>query len=230
MQNLIDNLQIRVNEKLYLKDPKSSDVGKNILSKGVILIDKLGFEQFTFRKLATELKTSESTVYRYFESKQKLLLYITSWYWSWLEYQLVFATSNMPSASERLRVAIEVLSRDNSTIEQFDQIDLKTIHRIVILESSKAYLTKEVDEANKEGSYASYKRVVGRLAQNVLEINPKFAQPHSLMSTVVEGIHHQKFFADHLPSLTDIRNDWKDLADFFYQMALTTIKHSKISK
>ena len=56
MQNLIEQMQIKVNEKTYLKDPTSSDLGKNILSKSVLLIDEIGLEAFTFRKLAKEME------------------------------------------------------------------------------------------------------------------------------------------------------------------------------
>lgn len=226
MKDLIGNLQIRVNDKVYLKDPNSSEVGRRIVGEGILMIDEMGQESFTFRKLAQRLQTSESTIYRYFESKHKLLIYITSWYWGWLEYQLVFGTSNVQSPEERFRMAINIVARDTSGIENVDHIDLEVLNQIVISESSKAYLTKEVDEANKVGFYAGYKRLVGRIADMLSEINPKFKYPHSLVSTIVEGIHHQKYFAEHLPSLTDISESWEELATFYSDMALATIKKS----
>lgn len=223
MENLIGQMQIQVNEKIYLKDPNSSDLGKRILSHGIELIDEIGLESFTFRKLAKILETTESSIYRYFENKHKLLFYVTSWYWGWLEYQLVFSTNNIPSPQERLCIAIKVIARDVAHTETFGLINLEVLNRIVISESSKAYLTKEVDDANKEGFYAGYKRLVRRISQIVLEINPDFKNPHTLISTIAEGIHHQKYFADHLPSLTDVKNDWKEIAEFYTEMALATV-------
>ena len=103
-------------------------------------------------------------------------------------------------------------------------VDLKALHRIVVSESSKAYLNRAVDEANKAGLYAGYKQVVAPLSEMVLEINPKFAYPHSLVSTVLEGIHHQQYFADHLPSLTDIRDNPEQLAGFFFHLITAVIQ------
>jgi len=226
MQNLIGQIQIKVNDKIYLKDPNSSDLGKKIINYGIEMIDDIGLEKFTFGKLAKELKTTESSIYRYFESKQKLLIYLTSWYWAWMEYQLVFSITNIECPKERLRISIDVLTKEIPENEKFDHINLEVLNRILIAESSKAYLTKEVDQINKEGAYLSYKRLVGRISDITLEINSSFKHSHTLISTIVEGIHHQKYFADHLPSLTDIKNNTQKLSDFYTQMALSTIQTS----
>lgn len=217
-------MQIKVNEKTYLKDPSSSDLGKNILSKSVLLIDEIGLEAFTFRKLAKEMETTESSIYRYFESKHKLLIYLTSWYWCWIEYQFLFATTNIASPVDRLNQAIGVIAKDIYGKEANTNIDLEVLNRIVISESSKTIFIKDVDEANKIGFYSGYKRLMKRIAEIVLEINPDFNYAHTLISTIVEGIHHQKYFAEHLPSLTDIKSDSKELALFYTEMALATIQ------
>ena len=78
-------LSIRVSDRLFLKDPESSPLGRNILTTSVQIIDEIGMERFTFKKLANTLQTTESSVYRYFENKHMLLLYMSTWYWSWLE-------------------------------------------------------------------------------------------------------------------------------------------------
>jgi len=223
MERLIGQIQIQVNENIFIKDPNSSELGKRIIKEAIQLIDKIGLESFTFRKLAKELSTTESSVYRYFESKHKLLIYLTSWYWGWLEYKLVFSTVNMASPEEQLRTSIQLMTADISNKENLGHIDLEILNRIVISESSKAYLTKEVDDANKEGSYAGYKRLVGRISDMMLEINPQFRNAHTLTSTIVEGILHQKYFADHLPSLTDIQHDPDQLAAFYTDMSMAII-------
>ena len=56
---------------------------------------EIGFENFTFKKLGEQIGSNESSIYRYFESKHKLMLYLSSWYWAWIEYRLVFATNNI---------------------------------------------------------------------------------------------------------------------------------------
>jgi len=91
MINLLSNLKISVPDKIFIKDPESSDLGKRIIEHSILLIDEIGFDSFTFKKLGVKIGSNESSIYRYFESKHKLLLYLTSWYWAWIEYQLVFA-------------------------------------------------------------------------------------------------------------------------------------------
>ena len=100
MKTLLSNLKIDINDKIYLKDPESSDLGKRIIEHSINLIDDIGFDSFTFKKLGAIIGSNESSIYRYFESKHKLLLYLTSWYWGWLEYQLVFSTTNMSNPNE----------------------------------------------------------------------------------------------------------------------------------
>lgn len=217
-------LQIKVNEKVYLKDPNSSDLGKRILEQAMIQIDQSGFEQFTFGKLAKALNTVESSVYRYFENKHKLLIYLISWYWSWLEYQFVFSTANLTNPEAKLKAGIRLVSTDFTEKGPFGHIHLDVMSRIVVSESSKAYLTKEVDNANKVGLYADYKRYVARLSDVVLELNPNFPYSRTLVSTIIEGAHHQKYFAAHLPSLTDSSSQADELTTFYTKLALATIK------
>ncbi len=224
IDNLIGQMQIQVNDKIFLKDPNSSDLGKKIIINSLHLIDEIGFEAFTFRKLAQKLETTESSVYRYFENKHKLLIYLSSWYWGWLEYQLVFSTANISSANKRLTAAIEVVAKSPAKNTSFGFFDLDILYRIVISESPKVYLTKEVDDANKAGSYAGYKRLVGQISNIVLEINPSYKYPHMLISTIIEGAHFQHHFADHLPLLTDKIEGEDSISEFYIQLAQKALK------
>lgn len=225
MKRLLTNIRISVDETLYLKDPESSAKGQEIVRHGIALIDALGLEAFTFRKLAERIGTTEATIYRYFESKHMLLSYLISWYWSWLEYRLVFATTNIASPQERLRIAIRILSGKVERDMDFAHIDEVTLQRIVVAESAKAYLTKEVDANNKEGFFLSYKRLCKRVADMVQEINPAYAYPASLVSTLAETAHYQVFFSQHLPSLTNIReNNEGQLEDFLTHLAFSALR------
>ena len=105
-----------------------------------------------------KIGSNESSVYRYFENKHKLLLYLTSWYWGWLEYQLVFTTNSISDPKEKLKSAIQVLTQTVSIDTSFSHINEVMLNEIVINEYSKSYLTKEVDEENKEGYFEIYKR------------------------------------------------------------------------
>ena len=112
MQNLLSNLKITINDKLYVKDPETSELGRNILKNSIILIDEIGFEAFTFKKLGEKIQSNESSIYRYFENKHKLLVYLTSWYWSWIEYRLAFATTNVSNPIEKLEKASKLVTEN----------------------------------------------------------------------------------------------------------------------
>ncbi|MDO9161670.1 MAG: TetR/AcrR family transcriptional regulator, partial [Methylococcaceae bacterium] len=58
-------LQIKMNEKLFLRDPEQSELGKKIIQESIQLIYKNGFEAFTFKKLAIDIGSTEAGIYRY---------------------------------------------------------------------------------------------------------------------------------------------------------------------
>lgn len=214
-----------ISSGIYLKDPMSSELGRNIVSQSIELIDELGFEEFTFRKLAQCIGTTEASIYRYFENKHMLLMYLSAWYWGWIEYRLVLKNANIPNAHTRFRNAISLLAA--SDYEPMQDIDMKKLFSIICCESSKAYLVKHVDLLNKHGFYFNYKKIVAIISNMILEINPEYCYPHMLVSTIIEGIHHQRFFARHLPSLTDKMPESDYLATFYTELALTSIQQSR---
>ena len=56
------NLQIKIRSSLFSKDPESSDLGRDIISKSIEMINLLGFESFTFKKLGAAIGSNESSV------------------------------------------------------------------------------------------------------------------------------------------------------------------------
>ncbi|WP_242094619.1 TetR/AcrR family transcriptional regulator [Aestuariivivens sediminicola] len=221
MERLLSNIKISVPEKIYVKDPESSELGKRMVKHSIILIDEIGFEGFTFKKLGDRIDSNESSIYRYFESKHMLLLYITSWYWSWIEYQLVIETHNLTSA-EKLRNAIRIVTRSVKEDTSFSHIDEVILHRIIVNENSKSFLTKEVDNENQEGYFVVYKRIIHRLRDMILEVNPEYPYPSSLASTIIEASLHQHFLKDHFVSITDCGNTVTP-TDFLMNLVLNTI-------
>jgi len=227
MQTLPLQVSISINEKIFLKDPESSDLGKKIIAYSIDMIHELGFENFTLRKLGKEISSTEASIYRYFESKHKLLLYLTSWYWSWMEYRLIFNLANILSPYERLERALNLLTEQVKEDGNFKHINEVKLHHIVISESSKAYLTKDVDKENKDGVFAGYKQLVARMSSIIREINPNFNYPNMLVSTVIEGIHHQRYFAEHLPRLTDKVKGEDSIIKFYKEMVFKVLKEEK---
>lgn len=224
MKNLLNNITIRVNENIYVKDPETSVLGKKIIQESILLIDEIGFENFTFKKLGERIGSNESSIYRYFDSKHKLLVYLSSWYWSWMEYKLVFATTNIPNAKEKLSKAIAIVSEKIEDDETTLHINESILNRIIIAEFTKTLHTKEVDEENKSGFFAIYKSVITRIVAIVQEVNPEYPFAKSLISTVVEGALHQHFIKNHLKSITDC-NDTVTPTDFYIDMVMRTISN-----
>lgn len=215
MKNLLSVLKITVPDKIFIKDPETSDLGKRIIQHSILLIQEIGFENFTFKKLGLRIGSNESSIYRYFESKYKLLLYLSSWYWGWLEYQLVLETYSISDAHKKLITAINVATRAVEEDSNFSHINENILYKIIVNESSKTFLTKEVDDDNKEGHFEIYKRLITRLEEMILAVNPSYKYALSLASTILEGGLHQQFLNNHFPSITNCKDG--DTPTDFYQ-------------
>ncbi len=222
MKNL--HIQIEVNPELYSKNPDSSELGRKIITNSIELMNEIGFESFTFKKLGLRIKSPESSIYRYFDNKHTLLLYLTSWYWAWTEYQLVFATSNISSSQEKLIRSIEILTKPVLVDNSISYVNEVLLCQIIFSESLKAYYTKNVDEENKKGCFKAYKSVVQRVSDMILEIKADFKYPHMLISTVIEGAHQQKYFAEHLPALTDLSKTKDSITKFYTELVFSLLK------
>lgn len=221
------SLQLKLNQNLYIKDPQESELGRKIVQNAIEMIDEMGFEQFTIKKLSLQIGSTEATIYRYFENKHRLLIYLIAWYWNWIEYRISYETHNISLPEDRLSISLKILTQKKENDETFPDIDESALHRIVISESDKTYLTKQVDEDNKVGLFRGYKSLCRKIADMIKEINPDFRYAHALVSTVLEAAHQQIFFAKHLPSLTEIsgsKEKYRDNFDFLHQMILKTIQ------
>jgi AcrR family transcriptional regulator len=223
MNSLLSNLKIAVPEKIFLKDPESSELGKRIIEHSIILINDIGFDAFTFKKLGILIGSNESSIYRYFESKHKLLLYLTSWYWAWIEYQLVFETHNISNGKEKLIKAIDVICRTIQEDSNFLHINEVILNQIIINENSKSFLTKEVDQENKDGYFIVYKRIVKRLQDAILYVAPNYNYALSLASTIIDGSLHQHFLKDHFSTITNCNLNTSP-SNFFTDLTLNTLK------
>ena len=222
MDVLMQSLKIGVNEKLYIKDPESSTLGKNIIEHSILMIDELGFDSFTFKKLGVKINSNESSIYRYFENKHKLLLYLATWYWGWVEYRMVFATNGMDDPVKKLEKAVEVLTQnveEDSTISHVNEV---VLNRIIINEYSKSYLVKEVNQEDKDSFFIVCKRLVNRLSDMISAVDQKYPYPISLASNVMEGSLHQYFLKEHFPTLTNC-NSTISPTEFFTDLIFRTL-------
>jgi len=196
-------VQLKMNEKLFVRNPEQTMLGRKIIQYSIRLIQENGFESFTFKKLAEEIGSTEASIYRYFENKHRILIYLTAWYWSWLEFRVTFHLNNINDPTIKLKKLIQLLAAnvvdDDSTI----YVNESLLHQIIIAEGSKAYLTKHVSDDNKDRLFKPYKDLCSVIAKIILEYNSEYTHPRSLASTIIEMSHLQVFFMQHLPSLTD---------------------------
>lgn len=218
-------IRIKMNDRLYLRNPEDSVLGRKIVRQGIILINKIGFEEFTFKKLAILLQSTEASIYRYFENKHKFLIYLINWYWAYLEYKLLFHTNNISSPERKLKTIIRLLVDEptkNETEKEF--ISEKDAYLLVMWEGSKTYLTRNVTKDNKDRLFKPYKDLCARISNIIRDYNPKYKFPISLASSLLELSHSQKFFMQNLPSLTDSKqaND-KQLIAFLESFVFSAI-------
>lgn len=216
-------LNITVSDKLFQKNPEETDLGKRILSKSITLMEKHGYEQVTFKKIAKGIESTEASVYRYFQNKHQLLAYLINWYWGWLEVKMAqeFLVINSPDA--KICKAVELLVRPMDEDIRIPHINEKVLQRIVVSEYPKIYLTKEVEVENKDGYFTGYKRICDILSTIALQINPNYKYPHSLFSTIISAAQSQQFFVEHLPRLSDAKSGGIDIIEFLTELTLKTI-------
>jgi AcrR family transcriptional regulator len=221
-------IRIYLNEGLYLKDPQQSGLGRDLIRHSIILLDEIGFEAFNFKKLSKRMASTEASVYRYFENKHKLLLYLMAWYWEWVSYLIDISTKNIVDPKERLRIIIKTYvnaSRENPSIEY---VNASILYRVIIAEGAKSYHTRSVDEENKEGLFLNYKMLSEKVAAVIREINPDFPYPRALASNLFEMANNHIYFAQHLPRLTDVNvneDDFEEveqMLDYFSFRLLTS--------
>lgn len=198
---------------LSLRDPLQSQLGKSILTHSVILMDEIGFESFTFKKLAEKMESNETSIYRYFENKHYLLLYLVVWYWNWVSFLIEYNTKNIEDPNLKLDLIIDNFvdaTKENPSVEFINE---KILHRVMISEASKSYHTKNIDIDNKHGFYNSYKLLIQKVADVILEINPSFPYPHSFANNLFEMANNEIYFAEHLPRLTDVHVNQEDYSE-----------------
>lgn len=197
------DFKVKMNPNLYLRDPEGTDIGKQMIKYSVKMISEMGYEQFTFKKLSIEINSTEATVYRYFENKHKLLIYLVDWYWAFIEFQVIFQLNNIVKPIDRIKKLIDILVWEDNAETVFSELDQKALFYIAMAEGSKTYLSKDVDENNKVMLFKPYKDLCGRIALIFKEYNPKYKYPASLASTLVKAAHMQFYFMHHLPRLCD---------------------------
>lgn len=196
-------IKISLNEGLYIKEPQDSKLGRKIIEHSIILIDEFGFEAFTFKKLANKIDSTEASIYRYFENKHLLLIFLVNWYWEWVSYLISINTLNIKDPKRKLEIIIHSFVSATNYNPGVAYVDESKLHNIVISDGMKAYHTKGVDDENSKGFFMCYKNLANTVSEVILEINPKFKYPFALATNLFEMSNNHIYFANHLPRLTD---------------------------
>ena len=124
-------IKITLNERLYLRDPQETTLGKKIIKHSILLIDDIGFEALNFKRLAAHMASTEASVYRYFENKHMLLLYLVSWYWECVSFLIDMNTMNVDDPRRRMKIVIHTLVAASKENPSIDYVNESVLHRII---------------------------------------------------------------------------------------------------
>lgn len=185
------------------------------------MMNGIGLEAFTFKKLAERMGSTEMTVYHYFANKQRLLQYYYQVYWLWLATYCQQEGRALKDPMERLRGDIRAICGlwpEDARAAQFDPRELR---ELVINEGSKSFLHKNVDSDNRLNLFKPYKDLCGHLASELKACSPRMRNARSFATTLVEMAHSLEFAMHHLPALTELseKRDRKQLAAFLVDLA-----------
>jgi AcrR family transcriptional regulator len=217
---------VSVIEQCYLKNPAETKLGERIIGASVQLIAELGFEKFTFKRLANHIGSAEASVYRYFENKHKLLLYLIAWYWAWRFQQLEKLTAHITNPNLKLESIINFLCKPVEVDSDIAYINEVELQEIIVAESIKTIHTKEVDDDRKHGYFASFKKFIHFISDCMLTINPEYPYCHNLATMLIDNVQEQQFNFLHFTTLSDlsVKKTEKDLQNFFSHLIFATLK------
>lgn len=215
METLLHYINLDIPHTLFNKNPRTSETGKKILRVSAQLIAQQGIDVFTFRKLSASTGISEATIYRYFDSKNQLLLFFLNKYWGWQDYRITTKISNLKEYDEIVRIILEVLT--TPMIPNLDDhVYEKNIVKIAINESVKVHLNMDLAGGIEKGNFIFYTRLLEKISAVVKSHCPEYPYPNSLVATVLDTITQQLFYEMHFPSLMETDFDPKKISNFVY--------------
>ena len=223
------NVLLRPDPALWLRDPETTDVGRRMLVGGLGLMNEIGLEACTFRKLADHVGSTEVTLYRYFPNKHRLLQFYFQLYWLWLRQLCGQQVERSDDSRAALQLSIDAICgvwpRDLPPL----QLDPCALRELVIGEGMKSYLHKNVDADNAKRLFAPYKALSAFLAGRLKACRRDVPMPRSFATTIIEMSHSLPFAMEHLPSLTELssRKDLRQLSRHLLHQTVTYIDHAK---
>jgi AcrR family transcriptional regulator len=208
-------IKITLNNELFIRDPEQTKLGQEMVSQSIILIHKLGFEKFTFKKLAEEINSNEQSIYRYFNNKHQLLRYLISWYWAWIEYQIDLKINYINEPLEKLKAVIRVLSDSAKNDPNFEHIDQSVLAHIVIKTSPISYITEELTKEERDSILQSFKSLCNKIAEIIKSCSPRYTTPNALATTMIRMTREQIFFSKYFSDLTELDSTPEDTSEIY---------------
>lgn len=200
------NISISVHPKTYLRDPKETSLGKRIIKHSIDMLSEVGFHCFNFKLLAKYMSSTEASIYRYFENKHMLLVYLCAWYWDYLNYLIEIDTRNVADPKQKLEIAIRTIVNGSTAQSPTDFIDQSKLHAVIVEHFFKAMFHKTISAEDKENLFANYRNLNANITSIVRDYNPEFKYPSSMASTIVKMSIDHSYYADQICSLTEITN------------------------
>ncbi|MEO8732904.1 MAG: TetR/AcrR family transcriptional regulator [Flavobacteriales bacterium] len=226
------HIHLRPDPALVLKDPESTELGRSILTHGLELMNELGLEAFTFKKLATHMGSTEVSLYKYFQNKHRLLQYFFQLYWLWLRQLCGRHAERAKNPEEALELVVYAICGVWPVDMPELQLDPEGLRTLVIDEGMKSYLHKRVDEDNAMRLFLPYKALSAFVAELLVACRKDVPMPRSFATTVIEMAHSLPFAMEHLPSLTELskRKELQPMAEYLFHRTITYLQHSKPPK
>ena len=206
-------LQVELAPSFYKKNPTSSALGKRIVSSGLDLLNSKGYLHFTFKELAEKTKSTEASIYRYFDSKEQFLAYCSGAYWVQLKHRLGMYTLNIPDSKTYFERTLDVLLNELQD-EQYMLLANKDFARF--RESSRRYglsilgiLSDSKSRDELSADYASLMREVYQFIEDAIEkVLPNSGFKDIIASSILSKTHMQsskaKFLSEHLSNDQEI--------------------------
>lgn len=202
MQSNTFHLSLELPECLYVKNPDSSKLGKNILHQAALMIGKSGIEEFNFLKLSKEIGCTEASVYRYFHNKQQLVQYLLNIYWGAICVEIEYTVRQIKSPKKRLKAALEILAAPHP--ENFTDNKLAdAVVSVAMSEGVRIHLRPRISEELKAGNFKYYSTLLDQLEMLIAEGLPGYPYARSLSATMIDTAMLQMLYTSRFKSFTD---------------------------
>ena len=143
-----------------------------------------GFYKTTMDEIASELKMSKKTIYKFFPSKDDLVMAIAKFFMNKMKSQILPALSTDKNAIEKLADLINILAKASEKISNKRMEEIKRHYPGLWIEIDRfrtemmfGNITKVIDQGKKEGLFIDYPTniVMNVLVASVRNIvNPDF--------------------------------------------------------